>query len=79
MEIVTQILQILFSGFSTTATSMGSAISSMVQNLFLVTSEGSTTLSTFGTLVVVFAAVTLSLALFRWTLNFITSFGNRNR
>lgn len=77
--IVTEILNILFSGFSTTATSMGGAITSMVGALFIDSSGTTPVLSTFGSIVVIFAAVSLSLALFRWALNFVTSFGNRNR
>lgn len=77
--LMTEILGILFSGLTTTATSMGEAIVNMVKAVFLQTTEGVTSLNVFGILIVIFAGISLALSLFRWALNFITSFGNRNR
>ena len=79
MNIMTQILQILFAGLTTTATSMGGAIVAMVQAVFLTGTGENITLNIFGQLVVVFAGISLALQLFRWSLGFITSFGRRNR
>lgn len=73
-----EILSLLTGGFTTIATNMGAGISSMVASIFM-TGANTWTLNVFGTLVVVFAAVALSLSLFRWVLNFVTSWGNRNR
>ena len=78
-NLMTEILGILFSGLTTTATSMGQAIVNMVKAVFLETVEGTTSLNVFGVLIVIFAGISLALSLFRWALNFITSFGNRNR
>lgn len=73
-----EILSLLTGGLSTIATSMGAGIKDMVVSIFL-TGADTWTLNAFGTLVVIFAAVALSLSLFRWVLNFVTSWGQRNR
>lgn len=78
LTLLTEILELLTGGFTTIATNMGAGISSMVTSIFM-TGANTWTLNVFGTLVVVFAAVALSLSLFRWVLNFVTSWGQRNR
>ena len=62
---------------------IGTALSKLVQSIFLVTTgEGAsatTGLSMFGVLIIIFASVSLAVGLSRWAVNFITSLGNRNR
>lgn len=80
MEILTQIIQILVGGITGVAEGVGVGLSSLAQSIFLVSGEGGAqTLSVMGTLIVVFAGVSLSLGLCRWVLNFLTSLGARNR
>ena len=77
------IISILVGGLTEFGTGLGSALSSLVKSVFIVTSgDGSsatTTLSIFGVLIIIFAAVSLAIGLSRWAVNFITSLGRRNR
>ena len=79
VQIVQAIIDIMISGITGIATGLGEGFSALAEGIFLVTVEGATTLSVFGTLVVVFAGISLALGLCRWVLNFITSLGQRNR
>ncbi|MCQ2969591.1 MAG: hypothetical protein MJ191_05690 [Clostridium sp.] len=76
-EILAEIISILTGGLTTVATNMGQGISTIASNIFL--NSDSSALSVLGIFIVVFAGVSLSLALFRWVLNFFTSFARRNR
>lgn len=78
-SILTAIIEILVGAISGIATGIGSGLSDLATNIFLTGAEGSATLSAFGTLVVVFAGISLAMGLCRWVLNFITSLGARNR
>lgn len=76
--IVEQIIEILVSGLTGIGQGIGEGIMAMVQALFFTTpSGGTTTLSVFAVLIVVFAAISLGLSLTRWVLNFLTSWGNK--
>lgn len=76
-------ISILVGGLVQFGEGIGTALSSLVKAVFLVTSgEGAsatTTLSVFGVLIIIFAAVSLAVGLSRWVVNFITSLGRRNR
>lgn len=74
-SIVTSIVEILVSGLQGIGSGIGQALSSMATAIFI----GAEGLTVFGTLIIVFAAISLGLSLTRWVLNFITSLGNRNR
>lgn len=76
--IVTAIIEILVSGISGIATGIGSGFSTLAESIFLQKVGETTSLSVFGTLIIVFAAISLGLALCRWVLNFVTSLGRRN-
>lgn len=79
-DIVGAIVDIMVSGITGVAEGVGAGLSTLAQAIFFVTPEGGTeTLSVLGTLIVVFAAISLALALCRWVLNFLTSLGQRNR
>ena len=77
------IISILVGGLVDFGQGSGTALSKLVQSVFLVTSgDGSsatTTLSVFGVLIIIFAAVSLAVGMSRWSVNFITSLGRRNR
>lgn len=80
VQILQDVIEILLGGLTSTAEGIGSALSTMAQSIFLVTGEGgTTTLSVFAILVIVFAGISISLGLFRWVVNFVTSLGARNR
>lgn len=74
--LVGTIINILVSGITGIGQGIGSALSALATSIF-VTSQGA--LTVFGTLIVVFAAISLGFTLTRWVLNFVTSWGNRNR
>lgn len=79
IAIITELVGILTAGLVSMGQGIGSGIMAMINALFFTTTEGTTTLSVFAILIAVFAAISLAFALTRWVLNFITSWGNRNR
>ena len=78
MAILTQIIEILVSGITDIGAGIGAGLSSLATSIFLQGTGEAQTLSVFGTLVVVFAAISLAMGLCRWVLNFVTSLGARN-
>ena len=82
-SMVSSIVEILVSGISGIATGIGQGLSTLAKAIFLETTgtgaDAVTTLSTFGTLVIVFAGISLAIGLSRWVLQFISSLGARNR
>lgn len=79
MEILSEIIQILVGGITGVAEGIGSGLSTLAQSIFLSTTGDTTTLSVFGTLIVVFAGISLAIGLSRWVVNFVASLGNRNQ
>lgn len=80
MTILTQIIEILVGGITGVADGVGVGLSTLAEKIFLVSGEGGAqTLSVMGTLIVVFAGISLALGLCRWVLGFLTSLGARNR
>lgn len=78
MQVLQAILEILLGGFTQTATAMGGGLGKFVESIFLkVAAEGGAIqgLSTFGTLVVCFAGISLALSLCYFVVNWLTSFG----
>ncbi len=76
--IMTQIIEILVSGIVGIGEGIGSGLSALVGSVFLTGTGDSQTLSAFGTLVIIFAGISLAMGLTRWVLNFVTSLGARN-
>lgn len=79
MNLVQQIIQILYSGLSQGAQSFGAGLNSIVTNLFVTGTGENQQLSIFATVCAVMAAVGLTIGLTRWVVNLIGSFGTRNR
>lgn len=83
VSIVSEIVNILISGITGTAEGIGAGISAIAESLFLQTTgtgaDAVTTLSVFGTLIIVFAAISLALGLCRLIYQWLTSLGSRNR
>ena len=76
--VLQEIISLLVSGITQLATGIGSGLKSLVEAIFLDTSGTTTTLSTFGGIVVVFAGIALAIGLCRWVMNFVTSLGAKN-
>lgn len=83
IEIVSAIVQILVAGITKMGEGIGQGLSSLTSSIFMQTvgegASATTSLSVFGTLIIVFAAIALAMSLTRWVVNFVTSLGNRNR
>ena len=83
VQIMQSIIEILVGGISGVATGIGQGLSTLAQSVFLQTTgegaQATTSLSTFGVLVVVFAGISLAIGLSRWVVNFVASLGARNR
>lgn len=78
-SIVTEIVEILTSGISGIATGIGGGLKSLVESIFVTMPEGGSgtaKLSTFGGVIIVFAAIGLAIGLSRFVVNWVTSLGN---
>lgn len=78
VELVTAIVEILVSGITGIASGIGTGLSNLAQSIFLVTTGDTTTLSTFGTIIVVFAGIALAIGLSRLVVTWLTSLGGSN-
>ena len=76
--VLQEIITLLVSGLTQIGQGIGTGVSAIVSGIFL-TGEGTQAspyaLSTFGGVVIVFAAIGLSISLCRWVMNFVTSLG----
>lgn len=79
MAILTEIIQLLTGGITGVAEGVGQGLSTLAQSIFMTGTGAEATLSTFGSLIIIFAGISLALTLCRWVVNFCTSLGNRNR
>ena len=76
-NILSEIITLLVSGITDFAAGLGEGISALAQSIFLeVGVNGATTLSTFGGLIVVFAAISLTIGLSRLIFRWVSSFGH---
>lgn len=73
--ILTEIVSLLTGGITGVATGVGSGVSNLVSNIFITGTGDSQSLSVFGGVVIVFAAISLAIGLCRWVMNFLTSLG----
>lgn len=78
MNILTEIITILVGGITGIGEGIGQGLSELATNIFLTGTGETQTLSVMGTLIVVFAGISLAMGLSRWVLNFVTSLGARN-
>lgn len=75
--VLSEIISILTGGITGMASGIGSGLTALVKNIFLVVGEGgAVTLSTFGGIAIVFAGIGLAVGLCRWVVNWVTSLGN---
>lgn len=73
--ILSEIVSILTGGITGVASGVGQGVSTLVSDIFITTSEGTSSLSVFGGVIVVFAGISLAIGLCRWVMNFLTSLG----
>lgn len=77
MTILSEIIQILVGGITGIAQGVGAGLSTLATSIFLTGTGDSQTLSTFGTLVVVFAGIGLAIGLCRLVVRWISTLGGR--
>lgn len=77
--ILTSIIELLTGGLTGMATGIGGGLNQAVTNLFLVTGEGGVqTLSTFGSVVAIFAGIALAVGLTTLVTKWVMSLGSRH-
>lgn len=74
-SILTEIIEILTGGIVGIASSIGEGLSTLATSIFLTTTEGVTSLSTFGVLIAVFAGISLAVGLSRAVVGWVSSLG----
>jgi hypothetical protein len=80
MELMNDIITILVGGITQVGTAIGQGLSSLVTSIFTVAGTGGTLeLSTFGTVIVVFAGISLALSLCYLIVHWISSLGAGSR
>lgn len=77
-SVLTEIVNILVGGLSAMASGIASGLKDMTTALFLDTSGDTTTLSTFGGVVAIFAGISLAVGLTTLVTKWIMSLGARN-
>lgn len=77
--LLSEIISLLVGGLTEMATGFGKGLNDLVTNIFIDSTGDSTTLSVFGGVIVIFAAISLAIGLSRWVVNFVGSLGARNR
>lgn len=82
-SILTQIIQLLVGGITGIAEGIGSGLSQLVEKIFITTTgEGASathSLTTFGTLIVVFAGISLAIGLCYLIVHWLGSLGASKR
>lgn len=74
-ELLQEIITLLTSGITQFATGIGSGLQSLVTSIFVKTGENGG-LSDFGGLIVIFGAISLTIGLSYFVVNWLTSWGN---
>lgn len=79
MALLTQIMQILVGGITELAEGIGKGMNDMATSLFITTAEGGAqSLSTFGTIICIFAGIALAIGLTTLVVKWIMSLGARD-
>lgn len=77
-SVVNEIITILTSGLTSMATGIGNGLKELTSNVFLETVGETTKLSTFGSVVCIFAGISLAVGLSTLIVKWIMSLGARN-
>lgn len=76
--VLQEIMTLLTGGISSIAQGVGNGLSSLAQAMFLVEgTDGETSLSVFGGLIVIFGGIGLAIGLSTLIFNWLTGLGNR--
>ena len=78
-ETVVAFIQIIVAGLNEFGSGFATFLQNMVSNLLYQTVGTTTSLSPLAAIIAVFGALTLSFTATRWIVNFVVSFGRRNR
>lgn len=73
--ILTEIINLLTNGLTSFAAGIGGGLNEMAESLFIVTSGTTSSLSVFGGLCIIFAAIALCVGITKYVVNWVTSFG----
>ena len=80
MELMNDIITILVGGITQVGTAIGQGLSSLVTSIFTVTGTGGAVeLSTFGTVIVIFAGISLAFSLCYLIVHWVSSLGAGSR
>ena len=75
-NVLSEIIGLLTDGITGIAEGIGGGLTSLVQEIFLVTgADGAQSLSVFGGVIVIFAGVSLAIGLSRLVVGWVTSLG----
>lgn len=75
-SVLTEIIDILVSGFTGFASGIGTGLNELVRGIFLDGTGETTKLSVFGGVIIIFAGISLVIGLSRFVVNWLTSLGN---
>ena len=75
-DVLQSIIELLVNGLVAMGKGIGSGLNQTVTSMFLDTTGSTTTLSTFGGIIVVFAAISLAIGLTQLVYHFVTSLGS---
>ena len=76
--ILTEIINLLVNGLTSYGQGLGQALSNIVGAMFIDSTGTTPVLSTFGGLIVIFAAISLAVGLTTLLFHFLTSLGKNN-
>lgn len=76
-SILTEIIGLLGGGLATFAEKIGAGLNAFVTNLFVDSTGGTNTLSTFGSVVAIFGGVALAIGLSKWITSWVSTLGAR--
>lgn len=79
VQFLQEAIQLLVGGITGVASGIGQGLSTLVQSLAYTTDNGTTTMSAFMAIVLIFGGISLAFGLSRWVVNLIASLGARNR
>ena len=76
---VSEAISIIYAGLTGVASALGTGLSTLVTDLAFTGTGENQTMSAFMGIVLVFAGISLAIALGRWVVNLLASLGQRNR
>ena len=77
--ILTEMIDLITGSIVGIGEGIGGGLSALAQSVFLTGTGAEQGLSTMGSLILIFAGISLAFGLTRWVLNFVSSLGARDR